>query len=148
MTDTPENQTSPAIVYTSDPPDPAPFFALFETTGWNATYRLSADDLARAIKASWTLVCAYDAGRLVGFGRVLCDGAVHAFVLDMIVAPDRQGRGIGSEILHRLVERCLSAGIRDIQLFSAKGKSGFYAKHGFGPRPEDAPAMEIKWRPE
>lgn len=148
MADIPENRSFRAIVYTTDQPDPALFFALFETTGWNSTYKLSADDLARAVEASWALVCAYEDGRLVGFGRIICDGAVHALILDMIVAPDRQGRGIGSEILRRLVERCRSAGIRDIQLFSAKGKSGFYGMHGFRPRPEDAPAMEIQWRPE
>lgn len=136
------------VVFSLDPPDSASFFALFETTGWNATYRLSADDLAHAIETSWAVICAYEEGRLVGFGRVMCDGKVHAFILDMIVAPDRQDRGIGSEILKRLVAQCRSAGIRDIQLFSAKGKSGFYKKHGFRLRPEDAPAMEIKWRPE
>ncbi len=136
------------VVYSSDPPDPASFFALFETTGWNADYGLSAGDLALAVEASWAVVSAHEAGRLVGFGRAICDGVVHALILDMIVAPDRQGRGIGSEILRRLVERCRSAGIRDIQLFSAKGKSGFYGKHGFRPRPEDAPALEIRWKPE
>jgi GNAT superfamily N-acetyltransferase len=142
------NQENDMVVFSSDPPDPASFFALFETTGWNATYRLSAEDLTRAVHASWAVVSAHEAGRLVGFGRVICDGVVHALILDMIVAPDRQGRGIGSEILRRLAERCRSAGIRDIQLFSAKGKSGFYAKHGFRLRPEDAPAMEIRWRLE
>jgi GNAT superfamily N-acetyltransferase len=142
------SQEITTVVYSSDPPDPASFFALFETTGWNATYLLSAEDLARAVQASWAVVTAHEAGRLVGFGRAICDGVVHALILDMIVAPDRQGTGIGSEILRRLMARCRSAGIRDVQLFCAKGKSDFYGKNGFSRRPEDAPGMESKWKPE
>jgi GNAT superfamily N-acetyltransferase len=148
VTESAGNQEITTVVYSSDPPDPASFFAFFETTGWNADYRLSVEDLARAVQASWALVSAYEAGRLVGFGRAICDGVVHALILDMIVVPDRQGMGIGSEILRRLMERCRSAGIRDVQLFCAKGKSDFYGKNGFSRRPEDAPGMESKWKPE
>ena len=35
---------------------------------------------------------------------------------------------------------------RDIQLFCAKGKAGFYERFGFLPRPQDAPGMEIKMK--
>jgi GNAT superfamily N-acetyltransferase len=136
-----------AVAYSSTRPDRDAFFGLFETTGWNASYELDADELIRAVDASWAVVSAHEGGRLVGFGRAICDGVVHALILDMIVAPDRRGLGIGTEILRRLTERCRAAGIRDIQLFCAKGKSGFYEKNGFTPRPGDAPGMEIKRRP-
>jgi hypothetical protein len=46
-----------------------------------------------------------------------------------------------------LTDVCVAAKIRDIQLFSAKGKSGFYEKYGFKRRPENAPGMEIKYKP-
>jgi len=36
------------------------------------------------------------------------------------------------------------AAIRDLQLFSARGKDGFYRRHGFSIRPDAAPGMEIK----
>jgi GNAT superfamily N-acetyltransferase len=148
MTDKKGISEDPSVVYSMNRPDPDAFFELFETTGWNASYRLKPDELARAADASWAVVSAHEGGRLVGFGRVICDGVVHALILDMIVAPDRRGRGIGSEILRRLMERCRTEGIRDVQLFCAKGKSGFYGKNGFARRPEDAPGMEVKWRPE
>jgi hypothetical protein len=35
---------------------------------------------------------------------------------------------VGSAILKKLVERCMTAGIRDIQLFSAAGTTDFYKK--------------------
>lgn len=35
------------------------------------------------------------------------------------------------------------AGIDDIQLFCAQGKSGFYLRNGFAARPADAPGMQF-----
>ena len=60
----------------------------------------------------------------------------------LIVDPDYQNRGIGTEMLRWLVEKCREAKIPDIQLFCAKGKRPFYERHGFRARPEDAPGME------
>ena len=139
-------ETESAVEYRTDPPEKTEFFRLFETTGWNEEYRLSPDRLHEAVLASWHTVSAYAAGRLVGFGRMICDGVVHALILDMIVLPEYQGKGIGTGILSRLVERCMQSSIRDIQLFSAKGRAGFYEKNGFSRRPEDAPGMQIKCR--
>jgi hypothetical protein len=50
---------------------------------------------------------------------------------------------VGGLILDRLVERCIEAGIRDIQLFCAGGRRSFYERRGFAARPEDAPGMQL-----
>jgi GNAT superfamily N-acetyltransferase len=63
-------------------------------------------------------------------------------IYDLIVIPECQGAGLGERLLARLVERCTTAGIRDIQLFCAKGKRPFYEKRGFVARPEYAPGMQ------
>ncbi len=125
-------------------PDKKAFFDLFLTTDWNEKYRLDADELFTAIKQSWYTVSAYDSGRLVGFGRIICDGVVHALILDMIVHPSYMRRGIGTKILDNLVKKCREHNIRDIQLFCAKNKAAFYRKNGFVPRSGDAPGMELK----
>lgn len=130
------------IHYTNNLPPRDSFFALFETTGWNAEYRLTADELEQALRSSWYLVCAYDEETLVGIGRMVSDGVMHAMIYDMIVDPACQGQGIGTEILKRLVEHCRSHRIRDIQLFCARGKRLFYEKNGFSARPDDAPGMQ------
>ncbi len=118
------------------------FWHLFESTGWNEEYRISEDDLALAVRNSSSQVAAYDGDRLAGYGRVVTDGILHAMVYDLITDPDYQGRGIGSEVLKRLVDECKRAGIRDIQLFCAKGRRRFYEKRGFTARREDAPGMD------
>ena len=125
-------------------PDKGEYFLLFNTTGWNKDYKASAADLEKANQNSWLVVSAYDGNKLVGFGRVVTDLVLHAMIFDMIVLPDYQGRGIGTKILSRLVNKCLGQGIRDIQLFCAKSKRVFYEKNGFVVRTDDAPGMQLK----
>ncbi len=132
------------IRYVEANPEVEAYERLFLTTGWNEKYRFTREELGAAIKGSWYAVSAYEGPRLVGYGRIISDGVHHAFIVEMIVEPDRQGRGIGSAILRMLLEKCRAHRIRDIQLFAARGKAGFYEKHGFGLRPADAPGMQIK----
>ena len=131
------------IDYRVQTPKPDAFAALFETTGWNEEYRATAAELTRALENSWYVLSVYDGERLVGTGRLVSDGAIHAMVFDVIVHPTYQHRGIGSEILRRLVEKCRSSDIRDVQLFCARGKQPFYERQGFRARPADAPGMQL-----
>ena len=90
------------------------------------------------------MVSAYAGQKLVGFGRIICDGVLHALILDLIVHPDYQNLGIGGAVLDQLVNKCRLHKIRDIQLFSAEGKASFYEKRGFVFRQKNAPGMEFK----
>ncbi len=134
----------PLYAFSTELPDEKEVFGLFLTTGWNNDYRITPDEFMQALRSSWYFLSAYEGERLVGFGRMICDGVLHALILDLIVHPDRQGQGLGGAILNRLVDKCREHSIRDIQLFSVKGKSAFYRKMGFRERPEGAPGMEIK----
>ena len=129
------------IIYTENVPNAGQYLQLFETTGWNNAYRADAAQLVQALQHSFYLIAAYENDALVGVGRVISDGVLYAMVYDMIVAPSHQGRGIGTKILGRLVGKCRTAGIREIQLFSARGKAPFYRKRGFVERPPDGPGM-------
>jgi len=131
-----------AIDFRAVTPSKEQFWDLFQKTGWNDTYHLSPQELFQAISTNWFAVSAFDGDELVGFGRVVSDGILHAMIYEMIVLPECQGQGIGAQILHQLVQRCLEANIRDIQLFCARGKRGFYEKFGFVERPDDAPGMQ------
>lgn len=134
------------IAFKYSPPSKEEYFALFETTGWNQEYRASADELERAAANSQFVVAAYAERKLVGFGRVLTDGVLHAMIYEMIVHPDYQSKGIGTQILEKIIQWCRDRQIRDIQLFCAQGKRPFYEKNGFAARPEDAPGMQYRLR--
>lgn len=85
--------------------------------------------LRTAFSNSMFRVFVRDAGRLVGVGRVLADGADCAYICDVAVLPSHQGSGLGKRIVARLVE--LSQGHRKILLYSVPGKEAFYRKFGF-----------------
>jgi GNAT superfamily N-acetyltransferase len=132
------------ITYQTALPATAQFAALFETTGWNNEYRCAPAELAAALQATWYAVSAYDGSQLVGYGGVISDGVIHALVVNLIVAPAYREQGIGQMILGKLVAQCRTAGVRDIQLFCARGKMGFYEKQGFVARPAEAPGMQFR----
>jgi GNAT superfamily N-acetyltransferase len=74
---------------------------------------------------------AFDAGRLVGAGRALADGADCSYLCDIAVLPSHQGSGLGKQIITRLVDA--SRGHRKIILYAVPGKEGFYGRFGFKP---------------
>jgi GNAT superfamily N-acetyltransferase len=131
------------VDYRATLPDKAACFRLFESTGWNDEDQLDEDEYFAGVRGSWHVVSAYEDERLVGLGRLISDGVVYALIVDLIVLPAYRGRGIGSGILRRLLERCQASDIRNIQLFAAQGMAGFYRRHGFVERPVDAPGMRL-----
>jgi GNAT superfamily N-acetyltransferase len=133
----------PVIVYKESPPGADGYMDLFETTGWNKVYKATAAELETALGRSWYCVAAYDCGSLVGFGRVLSDGVLYAMIYDVIVRPTHQHRGIGTAIVTRLVDKCVSEGLRAVQLSAAKNTAPFYHRHGFVERSPDAPGMRL-----
>ncbi|WP_181439433.1 GNAT family N-acetyltransferase [Curtobacterium sp. MCBD17_032] len=102
------------------------------------------DRFERALSGSW-IVCTVrdDAGRLVGMGRLISDGALHAFVTEMIVTEEARGGGIGGQVLARLVDEARRRGVDDVQLFAARGRAEFYERHGFERRAESGPGMDV-----
>jgi ribosomal protein S18 acetylase RimI-like enzyme len=72
---------------------------------------------------------AYAGDLLAGAGRVLADGLDCAYIADVAVHPDHQGRGLGTEIIRRLAER--ASGHQKIILYARAGTEGFYRKLGF-----------------
>jgi GNAT superfamily N-acetyltransferase len=132
------------IEYRSQSPTKDQFSSLFETTGWNRGYNATPEELIQAVANSQFVIAAYDDEKLVGFGRIVTDGVLHAMIYDMIVHPSYQGHGIGTQILGSLVMKCCEAKIRDIQLFCAIGRRSFYEKNGFVARSIDGPGMQYQ----
>jgi predicted N-acetyltransferase YhbS len=87
------------------------------------------DALAAVFGNSMFSCFAYAGGTLVGAGRSLADGSDCAYIADVAVHPDHQGRGLGSAVIRRLV--ALADGHKKIILYAAPGTEPFYAKLGF-----------------
>jgi len=71
----------------------------------------------------------YSDDALVGAGRALADGLDCAYIADVAVHPEHQGRGLGAAIIRDLMARC--NGHRKIILYANPGTEKFYARLGF-----------------
>lgn len=134
------------IIFSLEAPAALSFKNLYDTTNWGPIER-DVGFYADALRGSWASVSAHDGDRLVAFARALSDGKLHAFITEMIVDPEYQQRRLGEQLLTLLVEQCHLSGIKDIDLFCANGKAGFYLKNGFARRPDDAPGMQYARAP-
>jgi ribosomal protein S18 acetylase RimI-like enzyme len=111
-------------------PDAEALYDLYGTEGWNEFLQLPKEVLYKAMERSWRVICAYHQGKLVGTGRVVSDGIINAYVCGLIVLPQYRSKGIGQEMLARLVKECEEAKLH-IQLLAEKEKASYYVSHEF-----------------
>lgn len=108
----------------------ADYFRLRESVGW----RNFEEQAAGALAGSSYVVAARKRGETVGMGRVIGDG-LYFNIVDVVVCPRYQGKGVGSAILGRLlayIERTLPPGGRaSVWLISEAGREPFYERLGF-----------------
>ena len=88
---------------------------------------------ARLERHSVSWVGAFAGDVLVGFVHACWDGGAHAFVLDPVVHPDRQPRGIGRRLVQTLVVEARAAGCRWLHVDHEPGLAAFYRACGFRP---------------
>lgn len=120
------------------------YMLLIESTGWSGILEKGKEALSSSLENSWYSISVYSKNnQIIGFGRVLSDGVLHALICDVIILPEYQQYGIGSKLLQKLTMKCKQENILMIQLFSAKDKYRFYEKHGFEKRPEHSPGMRL-----
>jgi GNAT superfamily N-acetyltransferase len=95
----------------------------------------SADPWAERLERhALTWVGAFDRGALTGFVQVVWDGGAHAFLLDTVVDPDAQGRGIGSALVAAAVAEARAAGCEWLHVDFEDHLTGFYLdRNGFRP---------------
>jgi GNAT superfamily N-acetyltransferase len=108
--------------------------ALYRANGWS-----SADkplELQQALLNSHSLITAWSGDQLVGLGNAISDGHLVVYY-PHLVHPDYQGRGIGSEILKRLLEKY--RGFHQHMLVADGKTKRFYEKLGFTRAGDTAP---------
>jgi ribosomal protein S18 acetylase RimI-like enzyme len=71
----------------------------------------------------------YDSGKLIAVGRALADGFDASYISGIAVHPDYQRKGIGGQIITKLVE--FSKHHIKIILYAAPGKDPLYLKFDF-----------------
>jgi GNAT superfamily N-acetyltransferase len=93
--------------------------------------------LLKALIASHSLVTAWAGPRLVGLGNAISDGHLVVYYPHLLVDPEDQRRGIGMELMRRLLARY--HGFHHHVLLADARAAEFYAKCGFVRAGQTAP---------
>lgn len=125
-------------------PDSHPFFVrlvkearpgdmkrLYETGGW---WDESWDDsyLNAVVARSFAFAAAViPDGSWIGMGRLITDGVSDAYLQDIVVLREWEGRGIGSAIVDILVKTCRERGISWVGTIAGPQTEYFYRRFGF-----------------
>ncbi len=119
-----------SIAYEAELPNEQDLYELYETLNWNAFLKLRPDEVRKALENSYYTVSAYYEGKLIGTGRIVSDGVMNAFICGLGIAPEFQGKGIGTRLFVKLVEHAGRNALH-IQFFCEDELLSYYEKLGF-----------------
>ncbi len=103
--------------------------ALFGGEWWTNTRK--RDDVAQLLTTSSATVGLADGSRLVAFARVLSDSCAVAVVLDVIVAPEFRGTGLGDRLMDVVLSQPEVTSANSVELVCQPEMVDFYRRHGF-----------------
>lgn len=124
-------QTHDGIAYSSNTlPSRSEMINLYDSVGWSA-YTNDPERLVRSVLNSAHIVCARQSGTLVGLARVVSDFGTLVYLQDVLVDPRMQRRGIGAELVARVLQPF--ADVRQTVLLTDvdPGTAAFYKSLGF-----------------
>src|SRR2546428_5683914 len=109
--------------------------ALYKSLGWSSAKKPKL--LHNALLGSHSLATAWDGDRLIGLGNAISDGHLVVYYPHLLVHPDYQGRGIGSQLMRMLMANY--QGFHQHMLVADGRAIEFYRKCGFTQAGETVP---------
>ena len=114
------------------------FCRLRESVGFQ---KLTIKQAEKVLSNTSFIVNAVCEGKSVGVVRVLTDKVTDAYITDVIISPDFQGRGLGRKIMDRVLEQLNEYSVSSVKLacslYVNPGKELFYEKFGFQTLPNN-----------
>ncbi|MGG0337485.1 GNAT family N-acetyltransferase [Priestia aryabhattai] len=118
------------IQYTLEPPeDFSQLQNLYDFLGWNSL-KLTVHELEQMCNQSWYAIYAFNEKKMVGMGRVISDGVVIGIICGVSVLPNYQTKGIGKEMLNRIIQHCEQNRVIP-QLLCVENLESYYESFGF-----------------
>ena len=117
--------------------------------GWNTVSQRQFDNAMK--NPSFITVAHNEDGLAVGMSRGVGDGGYHIMLVDVIVHPDYQGKGIGRQVVQNFMDYAYNSIEKgesiSLTLLAAYGKEKFYEKFGFHIRPvaKEGAGMNLKY---
>lgn len=115
--------------------DETEILPLYRAVGWSNYYE-HPRMLENAFHGSLCTLGAYLDDELVGIIRAVGDGASILFIQDILVHPDHQRRGIGTALMHAMLERYAHVYQIELATDHTEKTIAFYKSLGFCPLQE------------
>ena len=102
---------------------------LRQSVGWNRMEKEMADP--RLTSFYHIAVYEEENQKIIGFVDSVSNGVTDAYIQDLMVHPDFQGKGLGSELMNKMIDYLKKAGIYMISVLYDEDLKDFYSRFGF-----------------
>lgn len=100
---------------------------LREAVGWNRMENVYNNQLI----TSYFHIAVYDEEKLIGYIDSVSNGVTDAYIQDLMVHPDYQAKGIGTELMNRMIAELKERHIYMISVVYEEKLKTFYNRFGF-----------------
>jgi len=101
--------------------------SLREAVGWNRMEK----ELNDPEMISYYHIAVYEENELIGYIDCVSNGVTDAYIQDLMVHPAYQRKGIGSELMNKMIEGLKEKHIYMISVIFDEDLRNFYEKFGF-----------------
>ena len=100
---------------------------LRESVGWNRMEK----EYTNPLMTSYYHIAVYEDDKLIGYIDSVSNGVTDAYIQDLMVCPDYQGKGIGTDLMDKMIEYLKEKRIYMISVVYEEGLKPFYERFGF-----------------
>jgi len=100
---------------------------LRESVGWNRMEK----EYGNPAMNSFYHIAVYDDEKLIGYVDCVSNGVTDAYIQDLIVHPDYQGKGLGSDLMWKMISYLKEKPVPFISVLYEESLKSFYEKFGF-----------------
>ncbi len=100
---------------------------LRESVGWNRMER----EYKNPLMTSYYHISVYEDDKLIGYIDSVSNGVTDAYIQDLMVCPDYQGKGIGTDLMDKMIEYLKEKRIYMISVVYEECLKPFYERFGF-----------------
>ncbi len=100
---------------------------LREAVGWNRMEK----EYNSPLMTSFYHIAAYENEKLIGYIDSVSNGVTDAYIQDLMVIPDCQGKGVGTELMNKMIKYLKEKNIYMISVVYEESLKPFYERFGF-----------------
>ena len=100
---------------------------LRESVGWNRM----ENEYKSPLMTSYYHIAVYENEELIGYIDCVSNGVTDAYIQDLMVSPDHQGKGIGTDLMNKMIEYLKEKRIYMISVVYEERLKPFYERFGF-----------------